>query len=57
MKKLLALALVAAATVTLAACESTGGSYVDSQGPYGDERTVGNDVRSAEPVFERRVTK
>ena len=61
MKKLLALALLAVASVSLTACESTGNGYVDNQAPYGDERTAGagkgGDVRSADAVFEKKVQK
>lgn len=68
MKKLIAMACLLGSSVALSACgtsNSTG--YVDTQPPYAEERTAGGatvaaperrvEVRSAEPVFERRVVK
>lgn len=63
MKKLLAAVCVLGSTLALTACDSTGSGYVDTQPPYAQERTVGTPtpaptpVKSAEPVFEKRVTK
>jgi len=60
MKKLVATLCLISATVALAACDSTGNGYVDTQPPYANERTAGGSaapVQSAEPVFEKRVTK
>ncbi len=63
MKKLLATALVLGSTLALTACDTTGSGYVDTQPPYAQERTVGaapaavEPTKSAEPVFEKRVTK
>ena len=69
MKKLLATVCVLGSTLALTACDTTGSGYVDTQPPYAQERTVGTGpvaaaptpapapVRSAEPVFEKRVTK
>ena len=62
MKALLASALVLS-TLALTACDSTGSGYVDTQPPYASERTAGAapaaaaPVTSAEPVFEKKVTK
>lgn len=64
MKTLLATALVLGSTLALTACDTTGTGYVDTQPPYAQERTVGAapaaapaPVKSAEPVFEKKVTK
>ncbi len=64
MKKLLATVCILGSTLALTACDSTGSGYVDTQPPYASERTVGaapavaaEPARSAEPVFEKRVTK
>lgn len=64
MKKLLAAVCVLGSTLALTACDSTGSGYVDTQPPYAQERTVGTGpvatpepAKSAEPVFEKRVTK
>lgn len=60
MKKLVATLCLLGATVALTACDSTGEGYVDTQPPYASERTAGQTnapVQSAEPVFERKVTK
>ena len=64
MKALLATVLVLGSTLALTACDTTGSGYVDTQPPYAQERTVGaapapapEPARSAEPVFEKRVTK
>ena len=69
MKKLLAAVCVLGSTLALTACDTTGSGYVDTQPPYAQERTVGSapvaaapvvahePAKSAEPVFEKRVTK
>jgi hypothetical protein len=62
MKKLIAAVCVLGSTLALTACDSTGAGYVDTQPPYASERTVGEapaaaPVASAEPVFEKKVTK
>ncbi|MGE4313238.1 MAG: hypothetical protein AB7E85_03070 [Pseudobdellovibrionaceae bacterium] len=67
MKKLIAAAALFVAPLALAACDTSGQGYVDTQAPYAEERTAGGqqtpmateqvEVRTAEPVFERRVTK
>lgn len=66
MKKLLAGLCVLASTLSLAACDTSGSGYVDTQPPYAQERTVGTPTapvvapepaKSAEPVFEKKVTK
>jgi len=65
MKKLLATACIIGSTLALTACDTTGSGYVDTQPPYAQERTVGAvtptpapaPVKSAEPVFEKKVTK
>ena len=62
MKKLLASVCLLGSVVALSACDSTGDGYVDTQPPYATERTAGATqqaapVQSAEPVFERKVTK
>ncbi len=60
MKKLVATLCLLSATVALAACDSTGEGYVDTQPPYSNERTASGaqaPVASAEPVFEKKVTK
>ncbi|OFW87126.1 MAG: hypothetical protein A3J37_08355 [Alphaproteobacteria bacterium RIFCSPHIGHO2_12_FULL_45_9] len=63
MKKLLATACIIGSTLALTACDTTGSGYVDTQPPYAQERTVGSapvapaPVKSAEPVFEKKVTK
>ncbi len=66
MKKLLATACILGSTLALTACDTTGSGYVDTQPPYAQERTVGDvtapapvaaPVKSAEPVFEKKVTK
>ncbi len=69
MKKLLAAVCVLGSTLALTACDTTGSGYVDTQPPYAQERTVGTGpvaaapapaaapVKSAEPVFEKKVTK
>jgi hypothetical protein len=66
MKKLLATVCVLGSTLALTACDTTGSGYVDTQPPYATERTVGaapaayapaEAPKSAEPVFEKRVTK
>ncbi|MAF68617.1 MAG: hypothetical protein CMH25_04650 [Micavibrio sp.] len=67
MKKLFALSGLVLASAALTACGNTGTGYVDTQAPYAEERTAGGtdtpvarqnvEVRTAEPVFERRVTK
>lgn len=62
MKALLVSALVLS-SLSLAACDTTGKGYVDTQPPYvSDGRTAGSapaaaPVTSAEPVFEKKVTK
>lgn len=60
MKKLALALCLLGTTVALSACESTGEGYVDTQPPYASERTAGGakqQVQSAEPVFEKKVTK
>ena len=66
MKTLLATVMVLGSTLALTACDTTGSGYVDTQPPYAQERTVSaapavqpapEPARSAEPVFEKRVTK
>jgi len=63
MKNLIAAVCVLGSTLALTACDSTGSGYVDTQPPYAAERTVGavtpamEAPKSAEPVFEKRVTK
>lgn len=63
MKKLAATLCLIGSALALSACESTGEGYVDTQPPYASERTAGATqeapaaVQSAEPVFEKRVTK
>lgn len=60
MKKLVATLCLVGTALALSACESTGEGYVDTQPPYASERTAGGakaPVQSAEPVFEKRVTK
>ena len=65
MKKLLATVCIIGSTLALTACDSTGSGYVDTQPPYAQERTAGEapamaapaPVKSAEPVFEKKVTK
>ncbi len=59
MKTLVAICLLGS-TLALAACDSTGTGYVDTQPPYASERTAGDTtspVASAEPVMEKKVTK
>ena len=55
------LAVIGAASLTLAACESTqsGADYTyEQQAPFADERTVGAEpVAKAEPVFKKAQTK
>lgn len=62
MKALLATVCLLGSTLALAACDTTGQGYVDTQPPYSSERTAGGaqaaaPVASAEPVFEKKVTK
>lgn len=64
MTKLFATVLVLGSTLALTACDTTGSGYVDTQPPYATERTVGESpvvapepTKSAEPVFEKKVTK
>lgn len=59
MKKLVATLCLLGATVALSACDTTGEGYVDTQPPYANERTASHSqpVKSAEPVFEKKVTK
>lgn len=63
MKAFLATVCLLGSTLALAACDTTGEGYVDTQPPYASERTAGGmkeapaPVMSAEPVFEKRVTK
>ena len=61
MKKLIASLCLLGSVVALSACDSTGEGYVDTQPPYATERTAGATqaapVQSAEPVFEKKVTK
>lgn len=66
MKALLATVCLLGSTLALTACGSTGEGYVDTQPPYAAERTAGASkeaapaaapVSSAEPVFEKKVTK
>lgn len=66
MQKLIATVCILGSTLALTACDSTGTGYVDTQPPYAAERTVGAapaaapaaaPVTSAEPVFEKKVTK
>ncbi len=62
MKALIATVCLLGSTLALAACDSTGQGYVDTQPPYASERTAGATqtaapVASAEPVFEKKVTK
>ena len=69
MKKVIAAVCVLGSTLALAACDSTQPSgYVDTQPPYTAERTAGEapapapvaapeKTKSAEPVFEKKVTK
>ncbi len=62
MKKLVASLCLLGSVVALSACDSTGEGYVDTQPPYASERTAGATpapapVQSAEPVFEKKVTK
>lgn len=61
MTKVLALVCILGSTLALAACDTTGTGYVDTQAPYSMGRTAGGEqaapVASAEPVFEKKVTK
>jgi len=64
MKKLVATVCVLSATLALAACDTTGEGYVDTQPPYATERTASDGpvvapeaAAPAEPVFEKKVTK
>ncbi len=62
MKALIATVCLIGSTVALTACDTTGQGYVDTQPPYAAERTAGAapaaaPVMSAEPVFEKKVTK
>lgn len=72
MKKVIAAVCVLGSTLALTACDSTGSGYVDTQPPYAAERTAGESPaaapvaapvaapeksKSAEPVFEKKVTK
>ena len=65
MKKLIASLCLLGSVVALSACDSSGDGYVDTQPPYSTERTAGATqaaapaapVQSAEPVFEKKVTK
>lgn len=64
MKALLATVCLIGSTLALTACDTTGEGYVDTQPPYAAERTAGSvqepaaaPVTSAEPVFEKKVTK
>ncbi len=60
MKTLAATLCLIGSALALSACESTGEGYVDTQPPYASERTAGATkapMQSAEPVFEKRVTK
>ena len=62
MKKLIASLALVASVAALSACDSSGDGYVDTQPPYSTERTAGATqqaapVQSAEPVFEKKVTK
>lgn len=70
MKKLIAAVCVLGSAAALTACDSTGSGYVDTQPPYATERTVGaapavyapaapavEAPKSAEPVFEKKITK
>lgn len=61
MTKVLAMICILASTMALAACDSTGTGYVDTQAPYAKDRTAGAEqaapVTSAAPVFEKKVTK
>ena len=63
MTKVLALVCILGSTLALTACDSTGTGYVDTQAPYAAERTAGGEqaapapVKSAAPVFEKKVTK
>lgn len=55
MKQLFALCLIAS-SVALAACSSTGNGKT-YPAPYAHERTAGAVEKSAEPVFEKKMTK
>jgi hypothetical protein len=64
MKKLLTTAALLGSVLAVSACATDGSSQEDetlTQAPYAEERTVGPEdkaqVRSAEPVFERRQVK
>lgn len=61
MKKLMTLAMIGAASLTLAACTADGeADYTyEQQAPFADERTVGTvePVAKAEPVFKKAQTK
>lgn len=62
MTKVIAMVCILGSTLALAACDTAGSGYVDTQAPYGQTRTAGGDnapapVKSAEPVFEKKVTK
>lgn len=62
MKKVIASLALLGSVVALSACDSSGDGYVDTQPPYSTERTAGATqaaapVQSAEPVFEKKVTK
>jgi hypothetical protein len=64
MKKLIAAVCVLGSTLALTACDTSGEGYADTQPPYAAERTAGDSpavtpapVKSAEPVFEKKVTK
>ena len=63
MKKLVATLCMIGSVAALAACDKTGTGYVDTQPPYSTERTAGTPMKaeapmkSAEPVFEKKVTK
>ncbi len=67
MKKVIAAVCVLGSTLALTACDSTQPTgYVDTQPPYSAERTAGTapvvtpapeKAKSAEPVFEKKVTK
>lgn len=63
MKALLVTLCLIGSTMALTACDTTGQGYADTQPPYASERTAGGEraapapVMSAEPVFEKKVTK
>jgi hypothetical protein len=63
MKKLIAMVALLGSVAALSACAGSGSATQDetlTQAPYAENRTVGpqdGNVRSAEPVFEKRQVK